>query len=223
MAFIKEANQHVLRERFAELVTPVRLLVFTEGQGCQYCRETRQLVEELAELSERIELEILDRAAEPERAQRYGVDKVPAVVLLADEAGEERDTGIRFFGIPAGYEFTTLVDDIVAVSRSEPRLAEATERWLKTLEQPVHMQVFVTPTCPYCPRAVSLAHRMALANPNVRADMVEALEFPELAERYQVYGVPRTVVNGEAAVEGALPEREFVEFLEQAIPAQPAV
>jgi glutaredoxin-like protein len=221
MAFLKEREREALRTLCAGLDAPVRLLVFVEANGCRYCKETRQLVEEVAALSDKIALETIDRVAEPDKAARYGVDKTPAIALLTGGA-EPEDTGVRFFGIPAGYEFATLVDDVVAISHREPGLAPATIGWLETLDRPLHLQVFVTPTCPYCPRAVSLAHRLAMANPHVRADMVEATEFPELADRYHVYGVPRTVINDTVAIEGAVPEAYLLEQLKQAIaPAQP--
>jgi glutaredoxin-like protein len=220
MALLKERERQILKTHFADLDAPVRLLVFAEATGCEYCHETRQLVEEVADLSDKIELEILDRAAEPEKALAYGVDKTPAIVVLSSGT-EPRDTGIRFFGIPSGYEFTTLVDDIVRVSRKQAELASETRDWLATLDRPLHLQVFVTPTCPYCPRAVTLAHRLALASPLIRADMVEASEFPELADRYGVYGVPRTVINETVAVEGAVPEAYLLDYLKEAA-AQPA-
>jgi glutaredoxin-like protein len=216
MAILHDRERQVLRDQFARLVAPVRLLVFAETTGCRSCRETRRLVEEVANLSDKIELEILHRAAEPGLAARYGIDKTPAIVLL--KAGDEpTDTGIRFFGLPSGHELTSLVDGIVAVSRNEPDLAADTKAWLTSLDRPVHLQVFVTPTCPHCPRAVSLAQRLALASTKVQADMVEAIEFPELAARYQVYGVPRTVINGTVAIEGAAPEGRLLEQLKRAV------
>ena len=216
MAFLHEDDRKTLHKEFERMDRPVRLLVFTDPDNCQYCKQTRQLVEELAELDGRIELEIVDRIAEPELAARYAIDKAPAIAILTNGV-EPRDTGIRFYGIPSGYEFTTLVDDIVTVSRDEPGLAGPTLDWLGKLTQPVHLQVFVTPTCPYCPRAVQLAHHLALASPLVQADMVEATEFPELSERYQVYGVPRTVINDSVAIEGAVPEGHLLQQMKQAV------
>lgn len=216
MSHLRENDRKVLRQHLAALDAPVRLLVFTEASGCPYCHHTRQLLEEVAELSDRIELEILDRHAEPDLARRYGIDKVPAIAVLSG-GSEPTDTGIRFFGIPSGYEFGTLVDDLVAVSRGEAALSPATRAWLETLDRPLHLQVFVTPTCPYCPHAVSLAHRLALASPLIRADMVEATEFPSLADQYGVYGVPRTVINETIAVEGAVPEGQLLEHLKEAV------
>jgi glutaredoxin len=93
-----------------------------------------------------------------------------------------------------------------------------TRSFLADLKKPIHLQVFVTPTCPYCPQAVILAHRMALESENVYADMVEATEFPELAERFQVSGVPQTTINmGAGSVVGAYPEPQLVDEIRAAL------
>ena len=215
MGMIAERDRAELRGRFAEMAEPVRMVVVTDRDGCQFCRQTRQLAEEVAALSPQIELELIDGLDAP-AAQAYGIDKTPAIALVQGGA-EPRDTGIRFFGIPSGYEFGTLVEDIVAVSNGEPELAASTREWLDRLDEPLHLQVFVTPTCPYCPAAVLLAHRLALASPKVSADMVEAMEFPELAERYRVMGVPRTVIGELTAVEGAVPEAHLLDQMKRAL------
>jgi glutaredoxin-like protein len=235
MAFIGESDRVALRKRFGALTQPVRLLVFTDGtdrDGCRLCAQTADLAQELAALDARLQVDVIDRAAQPGRAARYGIDKVPAIAVLApasssgqtrtDPIGPDagfRDTGIRFFGIPAGYEFSALVEAAISASSGGAALAPETERWLASLDRPLHVQVFVTPTCPYCPRAVHLAHRLALASPPITGDMVEASEFPELADRYGVMGVPRTVINETTAVEGAVPEGYLLEYLKQAAAA----
>jgi glutaredoxin-like protein len=140
------------------------------------------------------------------------VDKIPAVAVVGDQ-----DYGIRFYGIPSGYEFTSLLEAIRIAAAGESDLSQETVEFLSSLSEPVHMQVFVTPTCPYCPQAVVLAHRMAAASPMVRADMVEAQEFPYLATKYQVMGVPRTVINEEFHVEGAAPESMVLDKLREAL------
>lgn len=228
MPFISERDRKVLRQRFAEsLQDSVKVLVFTQrksklvlpgnlGRSCEYCEETRQLVEELAELSDKIAVEVYEFNPSSPEAQGYGVDKVPALVLLDDQG---RDYGIRFFGIPAGYEFTTLVEDIQDLSRHRTHLAPRTRERLQAVKRPVHLQVFVTPTCPYCPRAVRLAHQMAMESPFLRADAVEAMEFPDLAQRYRVYGVPKVVLNEQWEFEGALPEDMFLLYVLKAADA----
>lgn len=223
MSVLKPTLQAQIRELFEELSSPVILAVFTSTEtGCEVCDDTRQLAEELAFLSGgTVSAEVHDVAEEAELAGRYGVDKTPAIVVLAG-APARQDYGIRFFGIPSGYEFGTLIEDIRMVSRGMAELAEPTLAVLSRLQTPLHIQVYVTPTCPYCPRAVLLAHKLALASDLVTADMVDASEFPELADKYSVYGVPRTVINETLHIEGAVPEAGLVGQLEDLVGA-PAV
>ena len=203
---IRDEDKETIRKEFAEhLVGPVRLVMFTQEFECQFCAETRQIVEELAALSDKVTAEIYDFIADKDKAVEYGIDKIPAIAIIG-----EKDYGIRFYGIPSGYEFTSLFEDIIDVSRGESALLEPTKKALAQLKEPVHIQVFVTPTCPYCPMAVRLAHRLAMESDLVRADMVEAMEFPHLAVKYQVQGVPRSVINETIHQEGAAPEPLFM-------------
>ena len=89
-------------------------------------------------------------------------------------------------------------------------LSDQTRDVLANLTMPVHLQVFVTPTCPYCPRAVLLAHKLAIACELVRADAIDASDFEQLADRYGVFGVPHTVINDRVHVSGAVSEDELV-------------
>jgi len=213
MAILNDEIQNQVREALAELDAPVKLVVFTQGEGgaleCAMCAETRGLIEEVAALSAKISVEIRDFVADSEVAETYGIDKIPAVAVVR-EGDEPADYGVRLFGIPSGYEFGTLIEDIRMVSSGDPALSDATLAELAKLTSPVNIQVFVTPTCPYCPRAVLLAHRLAMASDLVTASMVEATEFPQLSNRYQVYGVPRTVINDVIHVEGAVPESMLI-------------
>ena len=206
MPLIRDEDKETIRKEFAEhLVEPVRLVMFTQEFECQFCAETRQIVEEIAALSDKVTAEIYDFIADKDKAEEYGIDKIPAIAIIG-----EKDYGIRFYGIPSGYEFTSLFEDIIDVSRGESGLLEPTKKALAQLKEPVHIQVFVTPTCPYCPMAVRLAHRLAMESDLVQADMVEAMEFPHLAVKYQVQGVPRSVINETIHQEGAAPEPLFV-------------
>ena len=147
MPMISKKDADALREEFAaQLVSPVKLVMFTQTTECQFCAETRQIVEEVAALSDKIEPVIYNYVTDKAMAETYGIDKIPAIVLLGLRDGEEQDYGIRFYGIPSGYEFATIVEDIVAVSRGESGVKPATQKALAGLTEPVHMQVFVTPT-----------------------------------------------------------------------------
>lgn len=212
MPLLNDEIVEQVKEQLADLEGPVRLVMFTQTFECDYCAETRQLVEEVAQLSDQLTAEIYNFVTDEEKAKELGVDKIPAVAVIGAE-----DYGVRLYGIPAGYEFTSLIHAIQAVAAGEPDLSEEGIRALADLKEPVHMQVFVTPTCPYCPQAVVLAHQMAIASPMVRADMVEATEFPHLSIKYQVMGVPRTVINETTHIEGAAPEPMLLDKLQEAL------
>lgn len=219
MALLSKKDREYLTQTFAALTRPVRLVMFAQAHECEYCSETRRILDEVAALTPAIQVESHDFVAERALADEYGIDKVPAFTV---EVGGEtpHDYGIRYYGIPSGYEFSSLVEDILMVSRGDSGLAPATRSALARLTAPLHLQVFVTPTCPYCPRAVRLAHQMALESPLVRADAVEAIEFPHLAHQYDVMGVPRTVVNETLHIEGAAPEQALMQTMLKAIAAE---
>jgi glutaredoxin-like protein len=216
MALLNEKDREHLIDKFAGLDNPVKLIVFTQEFECQYCADTRQIAEELAGLSDRISLEVYDFVADKEVADQYGIDKIPATIIL--QSGEQsQDYGIRIYGVPAGYEFSSLVEDLMLVAGGESGLSETTKQWAAGLTEPVHLQVFVTPTCPYCPQAVIMAHQLAMENDLITADMVEATEFPHLSMKYQVMGVPRTVINETFHMEGAAPEPMLLAKVQEAV------
>ncbi len=218
MPLISEQDAEFLRNEFeTKMTNPVKLIMFTQQTECQYCAETRQIAEELAALSDKITAEVYDFVADKAMADLYAIDKIPAIAIVRVVDGEEKDFGIRFFGIPSGYEFASVIEDIADVSTGKVDLQDKTREVLAGLTEPVHMQVFVTPTCPYCPRAVRLAHMFAIASDLVRGDMVEAIEFPHLSNKYFVQGVPRTVINETVHQEGAVPEPMMVAKLLEAV------
>ena len=200
MPMLPDEIKGQVKEAFAAITTPVKLVNFTQTLECAYCRETRELLEEIAALSDQVSLEVHNFVTDPEPVKAYGIDKIPATAIVGEE-----DYGIRFYGIMAGYEFTSLIHAIRLVGGAGAQLSPQTVEQLAAIEEPVHLQVFVTPTCPYCPQAVALGYEMAYASPQVRADGIESSEFPQLAIKYQVAGVPRTVINEDTYLEGAAP------------------
>ncbi len=214
MPLLNDEIRQEVSKILADLPGPVRLVMFTQEFECEYCAETRQLVEEIAELSDRLTAEIYDFQADRAKAEELGIDKIPAIAIIGAQ-----DYGVRFYGIPSGYEFASFLHAIQSVAAGKPELSDATLRVVAGIQKPVHIQVFVTPTCPYCPQAVMLAHQLAIASPLIRADMVEAMEFPHLAVKYQVMGVPRTVINETVHIEGAAPESHVVAKLQEALKA----
>ena len=218
MAMIGEQDRQAIKDLFDKgFVNDVKLVLFTQEFECQYCKETHALVEELAEISDRVSAEVYNFATDKEQVEAYGIDKIPAIAVIG-----EKDYGVRLYGIPSGYEFTGFIETIIAVSKGESDLSDETKKALAGLTEPVHFQVFVTPTCPYCPQAVHLAHRMAIESDLVTADGVEVIEFPHLGTKYGVQGVPRSVINETVHIEGAAPEGMLLEKLQLALVGAPA-
>ena len=212
MPVMKERDAEALRETFADrLRSDVTLVFFTQEHECMYCRETRHFLEELAALSEKLHLETHDLVADADVAAEHGIDKIPAVKVIG-----ERDFGIRFFGMPMGYEFNVIVEDIIDVSWGTSEMDPDAMGNILPIDEDVHIQVFVSPTCPYCPQMVRSAHKFAMLNPKITADMVEMTEFPQLVQRYDVMGVPKTVINEEFSIEGAYLQRAFSEYVKVA-------
>jgi alkyl hydroperoxide reductase subunit AhpF len=161
MALLSPADQQRLRELFAEMDTSVRLVFFTLTIGCETCVETRQILDELPALSDRIAIEEVNLVLDQDKARRYGVDRAPAIAIASavngsgNEAGNEagngdlRDSRIRFLGAPSGYEFISLVQAILLVGGRPPALTEENRRRIAaavTKDAPLVMQVFTTPT-----------------------------------------------------------------------------
>lgn len=141
MALLSDSDIEEIRERLVEMASPVKLIHFTQELNLEYGRETRQLLEEVAKLSDKLSLEIYNFLIDKEKAAEYAVDKVPATVIR-----NGKDYGIRFYGLPAGYEFAALLDGILAVSKGDSGLQPASREKLAQLSTPLHLQVFTTPS-----------------------------------------------------------------------------
>jgi glutaredoxin-like protein len=141
MPMLKDADREQVQRQLEGLVNPVQLIMFTQTIECEFCAETRDLVEEVASLSNKVEAVIYNFVTDKEKADDYGVDKIPAIAVIG-----EKDYGVRFYGIPAGYEFVSVIEAIKTVSLGESELSDATKEALAEIDEPVHLQVFVTPT-----------------------------------------------------------------------------
>ena len=196
----------------ANMVKPVTVKLFTQGMECGFCKDAHELLDDLTTTTDKLKLEALDFENHEAEAKKYGVEELPTIVVM-----DEKDYGIRFTGIPAGYEFSSLLNTFLIVSTGVVKLTEETKAFLNNLQKPVHMKVFVTPTCPYCPPAVMMAQAMAYYSDKVTAEMVEISEFPHQAVKYGVQGVPRTVINEKWFQEGAAPEQTLIEKIKEAL------
>ena len=141
MGLLQDSDVAEIRERLERMTNPVKLIHFTQELNLEYGREARLILEELAQLSDKLSLETYDFLIDKEKVAEYAVDKVPATVIR-----NGRDYGIRFFGLPAGFEFAALLDGILAVSSGDSGLKPETREKLAQLTQPLHLQVFTTPT-----------------------------------------------------------------------------
>jgi alkyl hydroperoxide reductase subunit AhpF len=142
MALLSSADQQTVRGALADMRSSVRLLFFQQTFDCETCLPTRQILDELAALSDKIVVEEVNFVLDREKAGQYRIDRVPGIVVLR---GEE-DTGIRFFGAPAGYEFTSLIDAIVLASGGDIELSHDSRTRAAAVAEPLAIQVFVTPT-----------------------------------------------------------------------------
>lgn len=212
MAFLKDKDATALRQRFEKLDRPVSIINITQEIEGRYCRETRILLEETAALSDKISLQIYDFQMDKEITEKFNIDKIPATLVMAD-----KDIGIRYYGIPGGYEYATLLESIELVSVDKSPLSKDVLEKIQKIDRDIHIQVFVTPTCPYCPAAVATGHAFAHANEHITAAMVEATEFPHLANKYGVMGVPKTIINEKTMFEGALPEGAYANKIFEAL------
>ena len=201
-----EHKQQLIGEFKEKLVNQVKIVMFTQELECQYCSEIRQLIKEVSSLSDKIRVEVYDFVADAEKARNFGVEKIPALVIMG-----EKDYGIRFYGFPFGYEFRTLIDAILLTSGGKTDLSDETKQKVREISVPIHIQVFVTLTCPHCSATAITAYQFAVENDLIKAEVIEANEFPQLAIKYGVMGVPKVVVNEKIEFVGAVPENLFLE------------
>ncbi len=207
MGLIPKEQKQQLKEEFEKnLRDEVRILVFTQETECPFCKQARELAEEVGAVSNKIKVEVYDFVKDSDKAKKYQIDKVPAIAVLG-----KKDYGIRFYGLAYGYEFRPFTESIINVSKEATNLSEETKKKLTSIEKPVQIQVFVSLTCPYCPLVTSLAHQFAMESDLVRADMVDVSEFPHLGQKYNIMGVPKTVINEKTEFVGAVSEELFVQ------------
>jgi glutaredoxin-like protein len=209
MSLLPDDKKELLKNDFKEkLVNPVKLVMFTQELECRFCSDTRNLVQDLATLNDKITTEVHDFVADADKAKEYGIDKIPAIAVIG-----QKDYGVRIYGIPYGYELQTLIEAVINVSKGKTDLSDKTKEILKEVKSPVHIQVFVTLTCPHCPAAAAVAHKLAIESDLVKADVIETSEFPDLAMKYNVIGVPKIIINEKIEFVGAFNEDLFAEHV----------
>ncbi len=207
MSLLPDDKKELLRNDFnTQLVDPVKIVVFTQEMECQYCSQTRALAQEIAGLSDKVTTEVYDFVKDQAKAKEYGIDKIPALAIIG-----KKDYGVRIYGIPYGYELQTFIEAIINVSKGTTDLSEKTKAVLKDITAPVQIKVFVSLTCPHCPVAAAVAHKLAIECDLIKADVIESSEFPDLALKYNVIGVPKIIINEKTEIVGAFNEDLFAE------------
>ncbi|MHA2261463.1 MAG: protein disulfide oxidoreductase [Candidatus Thorarchaeota archaeon] len=207
-----DATKEQVKEMFEELQDDVTMHLFLRDHDCLYCNDTGEIARQISELSDKVSVEVHKDEIGTGKAADYGVRFNPAIILHGK--GEYK---ARFYGIPAGHEFGALIGSIIDVSSGTAPLPPDVIEEIKAIDKPVHIQVFTTPQCPYCPNMVRLAHQAAILNPLIESDMIEALEFQDLATKYAVFGVPKTIINETVSVEGLAPIEMFLDKLMEAV------
>lgn len=219
MGLLSDQDRQTVARHLADIRHPVTVLFFSQTIGApETVLVTQQILQELVSLHPLLTLEEVNVVLEKERAEQYGIVGAPGIVLLRN--GE--DSRMRFLGAPAGYEFTSLVEALILAGTDESGLSADSKALVAAhVTGPIDIKVFVTPTCPHCPRAVTLAHKLAAESPHIRATCVEATEFMDLSRRYHVTGVPKTIINDTVEILGAVPEDAFVNAVVAPPPEEP--
>ena len=207
-----DATREQVSELFNGLVNEVKAHLFLEERDCLYCNDVKDMVEQLAELNDKIKVVIHKGNLDSGKAKEWGIEYHPAILLHGEE-----EYNVKFYGIPAGHEFGALVRSIIDVSSGNSSLPPDVIEDIASIDKPINIKVFVTPQCPYCPDMTRLSHQAAIINPLIDSMMIESLEFQELTAKYGVFGVPKTVINETTFIDGLSPVEMFVEKLFEAI------
>ena len=209
MALIDEETKNYLRDFFKDLGGEVKIYFFSNDQ-CKFCNEIREILNTFVETSNKI------KVFENKEEERFKINEKPCIVLIGKE-----DYNIRYYGLPSGYEFRALIDTIMDISHGNNDLPPSLAKKLLEIDKEVRIRVFVTPTCPHCPRAVRSANKYAMINKNIIAEGIEAIEFEELSKKYNVMAVPKIVISindkDMLEFEGAYPDAMFIDKILEAV------
>ncbi len=210
MAILDDNTKQQLTELLVEIKKEVNILYFT-GEDCPSCGETGMFLEELSELNDFIKFEKLDIIDDAKIAKEHGLDSIPSIAIVGKD---KKPNGVKFYGAPSGYEIHSLISSLKEIGGLKEEFSESILERITAIDKDIHIRVFVTPTCPYCPGAVITGHRLALENDRITSDMVEATTFPELSSKYGVRGVPKIVINETYELVGNQPVTKFLELID---------
>lgn len=206
MVIPDEIKQQV-KEEFSSIKQKVIFKIFKKNPENPYSIDTIDLIKGVVEISDFLSLEVYDIDADKELAAKYQIEMTPAILIHS----EQNEWPFKFYGIPAGYEFSALIEAIKYVGTGETGLAEQLKKQAESITSPKDIKVFVTSSCPYCSTAVLTAFQLAIANPKfITSQMIEASNFIELSTKFSVRTVPKIVINDTISFEGPLPAEKFL-------------
>lgn len=211
--FFNDDIRKQITDILTQMVNPITIKLFIDEKGCNTCKETQQLLEEFKETSSKIHLQILDINRDQAEAKQYQVTLIPSFVML-DHQGQYK--GVKFNGIPAGHEINSFISALIEMSGFPLKIKPSDLDRIAKINKPTHIKVFVTLSCPHCPGAVQTAHRLAMLNPLVTAEMIEANTFPGISQQYNVSGVPKIIINEKYELLGNQPLDAFLAEIEKA-------
>ena len=215
MPVLDKANLDDLTDKFeSQLNSPVSLRLFTQnnseliisGRKCDTCLTTEKILTEISGISDKLNLEIIDIYKTTDESSDLKINRIPATII--------GQTGRAiYYGIPSGYEFSTLVNSIINASRDCQNLSEDIIKNLTEIQNLIKIKVFVTPSCKYCPEIAELTLSLALQFSNIQTEVIEIQEYPELADNYDISTVPVTVINDKIRLAGQFSSNTLVETI----------
>ncbi|OQX50837.1 MAG: hypothetical protein B5M53_11720 [Candidatus Cloacimonas sp. 4484_209] len=207
IGLISKEDAKYLQEQFSGFKNSVNIYYFnSEKTNADFCKLTNSILEELTALSPKINLKSFDFENAQDTVKEYNIMKPPALSIQ-----QGSDLGIRYYGIPSGYEFSTIINTITMIGMGNTDIQDIVREKTKLINKKTNIMVFVTPPCPYCPRAATLAHKFAYMNENIESAVIEANEFPVLSREFNVMAVPKIVINKKHSFEGAYPPERFID------------
>ncbi|MFX1512046.1 MAG: thioredoxin family protein [Promethearchaeota archaeon] len=199
-----------VRKTFSQMSKPITIHAFLSEKHCLLCNETREILIILEELSQgKLHVDYCECDTDSDKAKKFEIERHPAIIY-------SDFPNVRFYGIPAGFEFGSLVEAFVDAANGVD-MPDRIKESVKAIDKKVTIKTFVTPTCPYCPRMIRAGQRFGMVNSNILAEGIEATEYPELSQKYAVFGVPKTVINDKINIDGLVPENVIIDKINLAL------
>jgi glutaredoxin-like protein len=200
---LSEKDRKDIEKILSEVNEKVTVMFFRDKEN-----QFESILDELPKINNKVIVE--KYFSNSEESKKLNLEFFPSIIFKEKQ-------NVRFIGLPLGYEFAVFLMDILSISNNKIDLSLDAAKKISKIDKKVNIKVFVTPLCPYCPKAVYIAHQFALLNNNIVSEMIESTEFPELAEKYEVYAVPKIVINDKVEFEGAVPDNFFANKVLEAL------